>query len=143
MSDNIDLRAVDEAIMGQIKGLSGDEPVEEVQLYSHHIFQILIEEFSKSDDGEETFSLGDGVTYKLNFEFCEMKDKDGLVGEYEDLPSPEDLPRIVTMIFEVSGMHRTKLTEIEITKDSMLSSPAREKKHLLLLQRAILHRRLA
>ncbi|MCL4438742.1 MAG: hypothetical protein M1616_05210 [Candidatus Thermoplasmatota archaeon] len=143
MADDIDLRKADDMIRKEIEGLSRDEPVEEIPVYTHHIFQILLEEFGKSDDGKEVFSLSDSTRYTMDFQFCEMKDSDGLVGEYEDLPSKEDLPRVETLVFEVEGMHRSKLTEIEVTKDTIFCSPAREKKHLMLLQRAILHRRLA
>ncbi len=130
------------AIDKDLKGLKGDEPVGDIPLYSHHIFEILIEEFAGSQTGTEAFSLDSNVSYSLSFEFCEMKDEDGLLGEYEEIPTMEDLPRIQTIVFEVTGMHRSKVTEIEITRERILSSPARERKHLLLLQKAILNRKM-
>lgn len=143
MADEIDLKKADDMIRKEIEGITRDDPVEEIPVYTHHIFQILLDEFGKSDDGREVFSIGDSGKYALNFEFCEMKDADGLVGEYEEMPSKEDLPRIETLVFEVEGMHKSKLTEIEVTKETIFCSPSREKKHLMLLQRAILHRRLS
>jgi hypothetical protein len=130
------------AIDNDLKGLKGDEPVGDIPLYSHHVFEILIRDFSDSQTGTEVFSLEDDVSYSLSFEFCEIKDADGLVGEYEQMPSMDDIPKIQTIVFEVTGMHRSKVTEIEVTGERILSSPARERKHLLLLQKAILNRNL-
>lgn len=142
MDDTSGIIKANKAIDSELSGLKGDEPVGDIPLFSHHVFEILISEFSGSENGVETFSVGNDITYSLTFEFCEVKDKDGLVGEYEEMPSQDELPRIETMVFEVKGMHRSKATEIEVTRERIISSPSRERKHLLLLQKAILNRTL-
>lgn len=111
-------------------------PVSEVRILSPKVLPILLKNALK---GEVTYSAAKRE-YSVVFAFAEVRQDDGNLGMYVDLPpdmKPEDAE---TIAFRVKGFLGQEETEVQFAEGKILLNRTREHGHIINFQRAVLQK---
>ncbi len=110
-------------------------PVSETKSLSPKVLEILVENARTVGDMKYSSS---GSDYTVSFAYIELKEPDGRVGVYDELPDDLDMAKAETVAFLVRGFHKNEPTEVQFYKGKIELNRSREFKHLINFQRAVL-----
>lgn len=119
----------------ELKRLGEELPVSEARILSPEVLKILMA--NARSHGEVTYTSANN-DYNVAFGFVEVRQDDGKLGFYDDLPeelTPEDAE---TTSFMVRGLHSKGELEVQFSEGKILLNKHTELEHVVEFQRAIL-----
>lgn len=112
-----------------------NRPVSETKALTPKVLEILLA--NARTVGDFTYSSS-GTEFNVSFDYIELKQPDGRVGVYDELPEDFDIKDAETVAFMVKGFHKSELTEVQFYEGKIELNRTRELRHLINFQRAVL-----
>ncbi len=118
-----------------LSSLGGDVPVTEVKTLSPKVVEILLN--NARTVGDFTYTAA-GIDYTVSFGYMEIRQPDGRVGVYDEIPDDFEMKDAETIAFMVKGFHKNEATEVQFYEGKVELNRTREHKHIINFQRAVL-----
>lgn len=118
-----------------LEEIGGDIPVSEAKVLSPKVVEILLK---NAKDNEVVTYRSNSRDYEVRFGFIEIKQDDGNVAVYDEIPEDFDMKKTETKSFLVKGFHAAHETEVQFYEGKIMLNKDREHKHIVDFQRAVL-----